>query len=456
MKRSIITVFLIIIIILNINTVYSKSTNNTRLKRTAYNFDRVREKSSRKLFFDSKKLLDEKYYWECSRNLISLLDAYPRYSESDEVTYQLGECLYEMELINGAKTVYKFFASKYSKSPYMGFALSGLQRVAFDEQDYKRSLNIYKIIMKGKPSQEIINYSSYYAGLAYYQLEKFKETIYVLSLIKVNSPYYDFSLYMSGLSLLKLKKLRQAVNVFNNICKLPVYNLERINLVNEAHLTLGYLYYELGYFSHAKEHFNYISREYENYHNVLLISGWTAVKLNQFKDAVIYLTEFITNYPQTESTPEGLFLLGRCYLKLGLFEEALQSYEYLIDILPESHLLAEYNDNITSYLETQLNEVEEIKMSILVLESKFMNGISLDKKQEVSSFIEEKKNDLNKQRRVLLTKIRKERILLNRLSEKIKTIQNFSIIYEQQKNWRAYAEYGKTRALFLVKKKQVQ
>ena len=454
--KSRITILSFIITLFLINISFSKSTNHSRYNRSAYYINQQREKSSKKIFSISKKLLNDQYYWECSRNLISLLDAYPFYSESDEVTFQLGECLYEMELLNGAKTVYKFFTSKYSKSPYIGHALAGLQRVAFDEQDYTKSLKIYKIIMKGKPSQKIINYSSYYAGLAYYQLEKFRETIYALSLIKNTSPYYDHGLYMKGLSLLKLKNLNKAVQVFNDICKLPVYNLERKNIIHETHLTLGYLYYELGYYLHAQKQFNCISREYENYHNVLLISGWTAVKLDQHKDAVIYLTDFITNYPQTESTPEGLFLLGRCYLKLGLYEKALQSYEYLIDILPEAHLLAEYNDNIDSYLETQLNEIENIKMSILILEGKFMNGISLDKKQETSLFIKEKKKNLNNQRKELLAKIRKERKLLNELYEKIKTIQNYSIIYEQQKSWRAYAEYGKNRALFLVKKEQLQ
>ncbi|MBN2411395.1 tetratricopeptide repeat protein [candidate division KSB1 bacterium] len=457
MKSSNITFLLIITISLNLTTPsFSKSAKNTRIERSSAVVNQVLEKSSKKLFYDSKKMLEEKNYWDCSQNLILLLDAYPKYSEIDEVTYQLGECLYEMELLNGARTVYKYFASKYTKSPYIGYALSGLQRVSFDEQNFGKSLEIYKIIMKGDPSQEIIDYSSYYAGLALYQLGKFQETIYALSFIKDNSPYYDHSLYLKALSLLKLKKLKDAVQVFNDICKLPVYNQERINLINETHLTLGYLYYELGYYFHAQKQFNCISREYENYHNVLLSSGWTAVKLEQYKDAIIYLTEFITNYPETESTPEGLFLLGRCYLKLGLFDKALQSYEYLIDILPKTQLLADYNENINSYLETQLNEIENIKMSILVMESKFMNGISLDQKQELPLFIKEENNKLITQRSVLLTKIRKERQLLNKLSEKVKTLQNLSLINEQQKNWRGYAEYGKSRALFLVKRKQLQ
>jgi len=423
---------------------------------STYYLDKELEQSSEKLFKESKKLLDEKNYWDCSRNLILILDSYPKYSRTDEVVYQLGECLYEMDLLNGAKKVYSFLVGKYIDSPFLGYALTGLQRVVFDEQNYEKSLEIYKAIINGKPSQAVIDYSSYYAGLAYYELGKFQETIIVSSAINETSPYFDHGLYLQGLALLKMKKIKKAIQKFNDICKLPVYNSERTNLINETHLTLGYLYYELGHYYHALKQFNSISKEYENYQKVLLSSGWTATKLGQYKEAILYLTEFITNYTENESTPEGWFLLGRCYLKLGLFEKALQSYEYLIEILPETQAYPNVTDNINSFLETQLNEIQKIKMAILVLESKFLNGISLNMNEQVPMFIKHEKNNIMSQRAELITKIRNEHTLLNDLSGKIKKIQLLSNIKDQQKSWRAFAEYGKSRALFLYKKQQLQ
>ncbi len=412
------------------------------------------EKSADTIFSESKKMFNDTQYWECSRNLILILDTYPDYSDIDHVVYMLGECLYEAEMLEGSRRMFEFFISKYVSSTYLPYALAGIQRNHFEMGRYQESIDIYNIIVQGKPESELLDYVHYYAGLAHYYNKQYNEAIETLALVRENYPYSDFAQYTSGLAMLKAEKVREAIDVFHNICKLPVYNQERQRIVNEAHLTLGFLYYEMGYYQHSLKEFNKISSEYDNYATVLLSAGWAATKMENYKEAIIYLTDFISNYQENPDTPQGLFLLGRCYLKLGYFEEALKSYDYLIEILPAQNVLPGTFDNINIFLTDQLEEIEKIKMDILLLESKFVD-MSLNLDGDIPEYMIKEKDRVQTQRYTLLERIRTERETLNALTEKIETVQVMASSKDEQREWRAYAEYGRSRAMYLYKQKNL-
>ncbi|HPG40036.1 MAG TPA: tetratricopeptide repeat protein [bacterium] len=416
------------------------------------------EQSADDLYEKSEKLFDEQEYWECARNLIILLDVYPNYSKIDQTVYMLGECLYETGLLDGSKKILAFFATRYYKSTLLPDGLCSLQRIEYDKGNYDISLKINSLVLKCKPSpsQSILDYTNYYAGLAHYQLEQNQNALDSFNAISEKSPYYSHGLYQGSLALLKMTKINEAFARFHKILRLPVYTSERQQLLNETHLTLGYLYYEMESYAAAIKQFNAISREYENYQNVLLSSGWTASKMGDYKEAVLYLTDFISNYEQSHKTPESLFLLGRCYLKLGLYAEALQSYDYLIEILPENNYLPETLSEINNSLEMQLAEIEKTKMDVLVMESKFVNELPLNAKQDLPGYVKEEKSQIDARRVELFSKIRQEHQQLNELSSKIRQIQNLNSVTDQQRSWRAFAEYGKSRAMFLYKGRQLQ
>ncbi len=411
------------------------------------------EQSADELYLKSKKMFDVKEYWECARNLILLMDVYPNYSKIDQTVYMLGECLYETGLLDGSRKILTFFATRYYQSALLPDGLCSLQRIEYDKGNYDISLKINSLVLKCKPtpSQAILDYTNYYAGLAYYQLDQYQNALTLFNAISEKSAYYGHGLYQGSLALLKMEKVTESILQFYKILRLPVYTAERQQLLNETLLTLGYIYYEMESYAKALKQFNAISREYENYQNVLLSSGWTASKMGDYKEAVLYLTDFISNYEQSNKTPESLFLLGRCYLKLGLYAEALQSYDYLIEILPENNYPPEMLNEINNSLELQLAEIEKTKMNVLVMESKFVNELPLHVNKDIPVFVKEEKGYVDARRAELLDKIRRENEQLNQLGQKIRQIQNLNTITKEQRNWRAFAEYGKSRAMFLYK-----
>ena len=105
-------------------------------------------------------------------------------------------------------------------------------------------------------------------------------------------------------------------------------------IVDETHLTLGYIYYELGKYDLAYKEFQSVSSIMKIMTRHCWHQEWAACQLNNYEDAVPALTDFITQYPENDNSEEAFFLLGRSYLKLERYDEALKVYEHLVDIFP--------------------------------------------------------------------------------------------------------------------------
>ena len=208
--------------------------------------NREEEKKAESSFQRALELYRAGDYWAGSRSMVSLLDSYPHFSRADEAYFTLGNCLNELGMLEGAAKMYGHILKKHIYSAHVPNALLGLQRVNYEKGDLSKSLTYYTAAMRGNPSQEIIDIANYYAGITYYQLGDYPKSIETLSSISNKSPYYDFVLYNLAKSLLRMQRVNQAVEVFHKIFDLPITNDERRRVVNEAHLTLGYLYYELG------------------------------------------------------------------------------------------------------------------------------------------------------------------------------------------------------------------
>ncbi|NIA31943.1 MAG: tetratricopeptide repeat protein [Actinobacteria bacterium] len=409
---------------------------------------------SEKLFYEAQNYYYNGQYWEGARDLIILLDFYPSYSKIDQVVFLLGDCLYEINILDGATRIYKYLVKKYIRSPLLPRALLGLQRIQFDTGNYNRCIEFYNAIKRGNPPQDILNVARYYAGLAFYHLKDYPGSIKILSQIDESSPYYDYGLYSMGLSLLRLKKVRRAINTFRTVCRLPVVNDERRNILDETHLTLGYIYFELGYYKYALRQFQDVSPNHNRYNDALIAEGWAAINLGKYEEAVTPLTKLLTQYPDDENNEEAFFLLGRCYLKLARYDDALKVYEHLIEIFPERQVVPTLVKEIDMSLAEENVKIEKIKMNLLMLESRLLDAMPLQFRAEAPAYLKQEGNKINDTRIALLKRIHEEREIFNSMSSQMKELRDLAVRKENRRDWRAYAEYGKSRALFMKTKKQ--
>jgi tetratricopeptide (TPR) repeat protein len=389
-------------------------------------------------------------YWQCSRKLVTLVDFNPDFSQADQAVYLLGNCLYQQKMTDAAAKLYSRMVKKYISSPFLPDALLGLQRISYENNELQESLKYYQALMRGNPSREIINLAAYYAGMAYYKIDDYPRCVAALRTADESSPYYDYQLYTLAISLLRVKDVNSAVTVFHQLFELPVNSDERRHVIDEGHLSLGYLYYELNYFDDALREFDKLTAASDLHPAALLATGWALTMMKEWEQAIVPLTLLYTDYPEHEVTQEGLFLLGRCYLKLERFKEAIHVYDLLIDLFPEEKQVVTSVEKINANIDRERKRVEKRQMELLVLESKLVDDLSRAS-NDGDGQIEE---NTNQRQSELLQKISGERVELANRLENLDKLAASTAVKEQRRNWRAYAEYGKTRAAFLQRQKE--
>jgi tetratricopeptide (TPR) repeat protein len=240
----------------------------------------------------------------------------------------------------------------------------------------------------------------------------------------------------------------KAVAAFRKLLSMPLIRPEQNEVINQTHLTLGFLYYELGYYPEATAHFRRISPEHELYPQALLATSWAAIKQNDNQAAIITLNELNKTYDDTEYGEEAHFLLGQCYLQLGFYDFAIKEYEYISATYQATNDVARRVSEVQVGLKEQEQLLEKLKVQLLVLESKLIDTIRLDGKQ-VPKYIQQEHQRLVKLQEQLLENIVAERQLFEEASEKIELMHMEIERKESRRHWHAYAEYGKARALFL-------
>lgn len=217
----------------------------------------------------------------------------------------------------------------------------------------------------------------------------------------------------------------------------------------EAHLTLGYIYYELGYYKEAIAHLRNLPSEHNDYAQSLIVRSWSFIKLKDFQNAIITLNGLIKDYDDSEFGEEAHFLLGQCYLKLEFYDFAVKEYEYIITKYAAANNVAERISIVEAGLREQEKLLEKFKVQLLVLESNLLDSIHLDGKKDVPKYIKDHYDELSRARDQLVESIITERRTFEQVATNIETIRFDISRLESRRHWRAYAEYGKARALFL-------
>jgi len=218
-------------------------------------------------------------------------------------------------------------------------------------------------------------------------------------------------------------------------------------LKNQARLTLGLIFYEIGDFKKALDYLKDVSPGDESYKYALLGLAWTYIKLGLHHKAVPPLEEFLKKFPESEHVPEAYFLLGQCHLKIRLYDKSIAYFQKIFDLFP-----GQPNNNATlvrvrNQIAREKRRLQEIQTNLLILEMRFLGTIKMPPQGYVPNFMEEEIRKVEAARAKLLTKIRGERENLERLNQELEALQR--AVNQRTLDWRSYAEYGISRALFM-------
>jgi outer membrane protein assembly factor BamD (BamD/ComL family) len=151
-------------------------------------------------------------YWKAAQNLIVITDYYGTYKNMDAVLYQLGNCMFHMELYPAAERLYVYLIKNYIDSPFVSNALYGLERVYYADKRYNKALTYFQVIQDGFPQMNEMDGALYYAGQSFFYTQDFTESLILLGKISPKSSFGGYALYTMGLDYLKKKALMMPSN----------------------------------------------------------------------------------------------------------------------------------------------------------------------------------------------------------------------------------------------------
>ncbi len=399
------------------------------------------DKRARKFFKTAKKKLDDRQYWRAAVDLIVILDFFPTYSQGDDVVYWLGNCLYEMEMYDGADRLYRHLLKDVGRTKWVASALLGLQKSAYQKQQYDQSLKFYKAIEAHYAQTASTDESRYYAGQTYFSQGSFDRVLNVNSRIRKKSDFYAFGLYTVGLTHLKKGGVRQAIRNFLDVIELSPKTPERQDIIDSARLTVSYLFFELSEYERSLKYVSQIGTEFPDYSEALLLRAWNSVKMEDYQTALSVLKALADAYPRYYNMEEAHFLRGQCFLKLGYYDFAITEYGFIIDT--EVTLGSESGSSADE------TRIEQLNVELGEQEAVLMKSIPIDGTNGSASLIADNQASIQSARESLIRRILFKRQEFNRLTERVEHLKKRFDKNEMRKRWRTYAEYGRARALFL-------
>ena len=170
-----------------------------------------------------------------------------------------------------------------------------------------------------------------------------------------------------------------------------------------------------------------------------------------WQDAIEPLTKLYTTYESNDLAQEGLFLLGRCYLKLGRYDEAIGVYDFLIDMFPDQQQVISSTEKININIQHERERLEKRQLELMATEQKLMDDLNLRVNDESLNI---NQDNLTKTQSDLIKNLQNERKSLDLRLQQLDLLATGTATQEQRRNWKAYAEYGKSRASFLKRQQQ--
>ncbi|MFQ5650748.1 MAG: tetratricopeptide repeat protein [bacterium] len=406
------------------------------------------EKAARKIYKRALKSYENSSYWRAAVDLVIILDFYSSYSGLDDVICLLANCLYEMEMYDGADRLYRHLLKSGRKTEWIADALLGLQKSAYQKGEFQQSLKFYKALESHYTQDDNIHESRYYAGQTYFNLENYNLVLNIVPHIKKKSDFYPFALYTLGLANLKKKNVRESIRNFLDVIRFSANSPERRHIIASARLTLGYVYFELSSYDEAAEHLSKILPDYSDYPEVLLARGWASFKSGDFQAVLETLNGLIEGYPDYSNLEEAYFLRGQCYLKLGYHDFAIREYDKLI-VPGNSPDSAAALQEVGQGLSSQEKRIEELAANLQQLESALVRSIPLDGSNGRLESWADSQVSIKLARENLIKKIMRERDEFYEVLDNIARLKRRFKRNDLRERWRTYAEYGKARALFL-------
>jgi len=250
---------------------------------------------------------------------------------------QIGDAYQDMGEMEKALESYDKILRDYPDTPYTDYAQYRQGVALLKLGKTKSAILSFQSLEKNFPQSKYQSDVQYYMGVAYFnQGDWLIAKDYMTKFIQEISPDHELqpdAHYILALSYQNLKEYDEAMKIFRKIER--VYPQE-VDLLQKVKISAARNLYDKGSVQDALKEFKIIAYKYPKTATGLDALLWLGEYYTQtfdFKNAITYYNQILTDYPSSPQVPEIIFALGQIYYKNEEFDKALN---YFKQITPEN------------------------------------------------------------------------------------------------------------------------
>lgn len=305
------------------------------------------QRTPEQLIADAELLLNSKDYDRAAAMLNQIIEKYSDHSTAyPDAMSLLGETYFRSNQMWSAKRVFKKIveSSEPRFATYQPKALARLVDIAMRKRDDQTLEEVLAYIDRAPNGATSL--VAYARGKALLVKKDFAAAKSVLSGIDDKSEYVHQAKYLLGLIAVKEatppvvavpegeeppaippQRYAAAIDVFTKVTQLPGDTVAHKQVIDDAWLAIGRLFYETDQLAQAIQAYNHIDRTSPEFGTMLYELAWTYVKLGDADRALRSLEVLAIADPKGENVAEGTLLRGDLMLRAGKFDKALTTYE---------------------------------------------------------------------------------------------------------------------------------
>jgi tetratricopeptide (TPR) repeat protein len=225
-----------------------------------------------------------------------------------------------------ARTIFDQLVSTFPPGNDRNQVLLLIERLQYSRSLYEAAVSTYKRIDRD-PAFASQDQAAYFAGMSYYALGHFDESLRVFARVPPSSPYRPFATLASAKSQMRRADVAGAIGLLEGVGAVePGDDAERQALAEKSRVTLGLLLTETGWYDDAATTFASISPTSRFYPDATFGLGWAQLYSKRYNESLAAFLALVRAAPDHPYALEALTTIGHCYGRLGLHAKALESY----------------------------------------------------------------------------------------------------------------------------------
>jgi len=310
------------------------------------------ERSPEERIADASILMGSKDYARAANTLNAVIEKFPDHSTAyPDALRLLGETYFLDGQYLSARRVFKRVVADTNPrfGPYQVKALRRLVDIAMRRREYGDLDDIFAA-MDRVPPAAVGSGLAYTRAKALFLKKDYAGAQSSLRSVDSKSEFSHQARYMLGVVAVKQatpppvklkdgeepprippKRYANAISLFNQVTQLPPDTPEHRQVIDQAWLAVGRLFYETDQWNQAVQAYNHIDRTSPEFSVMLYELAWVYVRLGDVDRAQRALEVLAIADPDSENLADGALLRGDLMLRAGQFAKSLKVYEGVRD-----------------------------------------------------------------------------------------------------------------------------